>query len=60
MTKDAIMICSGMLAIGTVVWTLRGSPQSVTPARTDVARILADDPALKLASETNPYMRTER
>ena len=42
------------------VWTFWGKPQSTTPARTEVVSILADDPKLKLASETSPYMRTER
>ena len=60
MTKDVLVICAGMLAVGVGVWTFWGHPQSTKPARTEVVRILADDPALKLASETSPYMRTER
>ena len=60
MTKDIVVIYAGMLAVSVGVWTFWGNPQSTTPARTEVVRILADDPALKLASETSPYMRTER
>ena len=51
MTKDIVVICAGMLAVSVGVWTLWGNPQSTTPARTEVVRILADDPALKFASE---------
>lgn len=60
MTKDTIVICAGMLAVGVGVWTFRGSPHHVKPVRTEAVRILADDPALKRASEMDPYMRTER
>ena len=49
-----------MLVVGLGVWSLWGHPQNATPAETQQARILADDPALKLVSEQNPYMRTER
>jgi len=60
MTKDAYVICVGMLAVGVGMWTFWSNPQSAKPARTEAVRILANDPALKLASETSPYMRTER
>ena len=60
MKKSAFLICAEMLAVGAGVWMFWSNPQNVKPARTDAVRILADDPALKLASETNPYMRTER
>ena len=60
MTKDIVVIYAGMLAVSVGVWTFWGKPQSTTPARTEVVSILADDPASKLASETSPYMRTER
>ena len=60
MTKDIFVICAGMLAVGVGVWTFWGHPHTSAPARTEAARILADNPALKRASEMNPYMRTER
>ena len=60
MTKDFIVICAGFLAVSVGVGSVWINPQSTKPERTEVVRILADDPALKLASETSPYMRTER
>jgi hypothetical protein len=60
MTKDFVAIGAGMLAVGLGMWGLWGHPQNARPAETQEARILADDPALKLVSEQNPYMRTER
>jgi hypothetical protein len=60
MTKDMIVICAGVLAVGVGVWSFWGNPQSTKSAKTHVTRILADDPALKLVSEKSTYMRTER
>jgi hypothetical protein len=60
MTKDVVAISAGMLAVGLVVWSFRDQPQSARPATTEAIRALADDPALKLISEKNSYMRTER
>ena len=60
MTKDFVAIGAGMLVVGVGIWGLWGHPQHATPAETQEARILADDPALKHVSEQNPYMRTER
>jgi hypothetical protein len=42
------------------VWSFWGNPQHTKPEKTQVVRILADDPALKLVSEESSYMRTER
>ncbi|NOJ49657.1 hypothetical protein [Bradyrhizobium archetypum] len=60
MTKDMVIIGAGMLVLCLVVWSFRGTPEKVSPARTEAARVLADDPALKHVSEESPYMRTER
>jgi hypothetical protein len=60
MTKDFVAIGAGMLVVGLGICALWGDPQNGRPAETQEARILADDPALKLVSEQNPYMRTER
>jgi hypothetical protein len=60
MTKDMIAIGAGMLVVWLGVWSLRDTPHYASPAKTQAARILADDPALKLVSEDSPYMRTER
>ena len=48
MTKDAYVICAGMLAVGVGVWTFWSNPQSAKPARTEAVRILANDPATRL------------
>ena len=60
MTKDMIVICAGMLAVGVVVWSFWGNPPSTKSAKTQVVRPVVDDPALKLISEKSTYMRTER
>jgi hypothetical protein len=60
MTKDFVAIGAGMLVVGVGIWGLWGAPQHARPLETAEMRLLADDPALKLVSEQNPYMRTER
>ena len=60
MTKDFIAICAAMLVVGVGVWGLRGNTHGTSPETTETVRALADDPALKLASDPSPYMRTER
>ena len=60
MTKDFIAICAAMLVVGVGVWGLRGNTRGTSPETTETVRALADDPALKLASDRSPYMRTER
>jgi hypothetical protein len=60
MTKDFIAICTATVVIGIGVWSLRGHTHGTNPETTETVRVLADDPALKLASERSPYMRTER
>jgi hypothetical protein len=60
MTKDFIAICAAMLVVGVGVWGLRGNTHGTNPETTETVRALADDPALKLASDRSPYMRTER
>jgi hypothetical protein len=60
MTKDIIAIWAGTLVVGVGVWGLLGNTHSTRPEATEMVRVLADDPALKLASERSPYMRTER
>ena len=60
MTKDFIAICATTLAIGLSIWSLREDKPPADRATAETVRVLADDPALKLASEHSPYMRTER
>ena len=60
MTKDFIAICAATLVAGVGIWGLWGGKHATSPDTTETARVLADDPALKLASEQSPYMRNER
>jgi hypothetical protein len=60
MTKDFIAICAATLVVGVGIWGLRGHTHGPPPETTETVRILADDPALKFASERSPYMRNER
>jgi hypothetical protein len=60
MTKDFVAIGAGMFVVGVGIWSMWGTPHHARPSETPEMRLLADDPALKLVSEQNPYMRTER
>jgi hypothetical protein len=60
MTKDFIAICTATLVVGIGIWGLRHDKHVASPETTGTVRLLADDPALKLASERSPYMRNER
>ena len=60
MTKDFISIGAATLAVGFGVWSLRDDKPAARPETTETVRVLADDPALKRASERSPYMRNER
>jgi hypothetical protein len=61
MTKDFIAIFTAALVIDVGTWGLLRRDKPVTrPETTETVRALADDPALKLASERSPYMRNER
>jgi hypothetical protein len=60
MTKDFIAICAAMFVVCIGVWGMRGHPHGASPQATEEVRVLAHDPALKLASEQSPYMRSER
>lgn len=60
MTKNFIAICAATLVVGIGIWGLRHDKNVASPEAIETVRVLADDPALKLASERNPYMRNER
>ena len=59
MKRDILAISGGTIALGAVLWIFWGNPMSA-PRAPIVHQELAADPALKLVSERNPYMRTER
>lgn len=60
MTKDFVAICAATLLVGVGIWGLWGGKHATNPDTAENVRVLADDPALKLASERSPYMRNER
>ena len=60
MTKDFIAICATTLAIGISIWSLREDKPPADRATAETSRVLAEDPALKFATERSPYMRNER
>lgn len=60
MTKDFIAICAATLVVGIGIWGLRHDKYVASADSTETVRVLADDPALKFASERSPYMRNER
>jgi hypothetical protein len=60
MTKDFVAICAAALIVDIGIWSLRGDEHVASPEPTQTVRTVADDPALKLASEQSPYMRNER
>ncbi len=47
-----------MLAVGAVVWTFWGNPQTAPPPHT--VQEMGAEPELKPVSERSPYMRTQR
>ena len=52
-SNDGIrVICAGMLTFGVGAWSFSGNSQSTRSAKTQVVRIPADDPALKLVTGT--------
>jgi hypothetical protein len=59
MTKDFIAICAATLAVGIGIWGFRHDKHVASLEATETVRVLADDPALKRASERSPYMRNE-
>ena len=53
---DIMVICAGMLTVGVGAWSFLGNSQSTRSAKTQVERILADGPALKLVTEKSSYV----
>jgi hypothetical protein len=58
MKRDVLVISSGMLAVGVVVWAFWGNPE-IAPRMHTVQEMQAA-PGLQLLSERSSYMRTER
>jgi hypothetical protein len=59
MVRDPWIIAAALLAFGVIGWVVAERPPK-SQVRIEAARTLAADPDLRLVSERNPYMRTER
>lgn len=60
MKQDFIIIPIATLAVGLMAWSFVDHRHNTSPAETDIARVVAHDPALKHYSEESAYMRSER
>ena len=58
MKRDIVVISGATLAIGVIMWAFVGNPESTSRMR--VSQKMDVAPELKLISERNPYMRSER
>jgi hypothetical protein len=58
MKRDIVVISGATLAIGVIMWAFVGNPESA--GRMRVSQKMDVAPELKLISERNPYMRSER
>ena len=54
------IIAAALLAFGVIGWVVVAERPPKSQVRIEAARTLAADPDLRLVSERNPYMRTER
>ena len=60
MVRDPWIIAAVLLAFGVIGWVVVAERPPKSQVRIEAARTLAADPDLRLVSERNPYMRTER
>jgi hypothetical protein len=60
MKQDFIIIPTVTLALGLMAWGFVDHRHDTWPVKTDAARAVAHDPALKHFTEKSPYMRSER
>jgi hypothetical protein len=60
MVRDPWIIAAALLAFGVIGWVVVAERPPKSQVRIEAARTLAADPDLRLVSERNPYMRTER
>jgi hypothetical protein len=54
------IIAAAVFAFGVITWVVVAERPPKSPVRIEAARTLAADPDLRLVSERNPYMRSER
>ena len=60
MVRDPWIIAAALFAFGVIGWVVVAERPPKSQVRIESARTLAADPDLRLVSERNPYMRTER
>ena len=53
-------VAAALFAFGVIGWVIVAERPPKSQLRIEAARTLAADPDLRLVSERNPYMRTER
>ena len=60
MERDPWIVAAALFALGVIGWVVVVERPPKSLVRIEAARTLAADPDLRLVSERNPYMRTER
>jgi hypothetical protein len=60
MVRDPWIVAAALFAFGVIGGVVVAERPPKSPVRIEAARTLAADPDLRLVSERNPYMRTER
>ena len=60
MMRDHWTLAAALFAFGVIGWVVVAERPPKSQVRIEAARTLAADPDLRLVSERNPYMRTER
>ena len=60
MVRDPWTVAAALFAFGVIGWVVVAERPPKSQVRIEAARTLAADPDLRLVSERNPYMRTER
>ena len=60
MVRDPWIVATALFAFGIIGWVVVAERPPTGPVRIEAARTFAADPDLRLVSECNPYMRTER
>jgi hypothetical protein len=60
MVRDPWIVAAALFAFGVIGWVVVAERPPKSQVRIEAARTLAADPDLRLVSERNPYMRTER
>ena len=60
MVRDPWIVAAALFAFGVIGWVVVTERPPKSQVRIEAARTLATDPDLRLVSERNRYMRTER